>query len=110
MSHTMLRISVYEYEERVAFTLEGRVAGPWVAELSRVWVETVPQLSRKQFILDLRNVTYADTAGIEALKTIYTQSHAKLITGSLWAEYLAKEITENATGEVNQEVGHANHA
>ena len=106
----MLRISVYEYEERIAITLEGRVAGPWVAELSRVWVETAPQLSRKKLILDLRNVTYADTAGIEALKTINAESHAKLITGSLWAEYLAKEITQGTPGSTNEEVEHANHA
>ena len=73
-------------------------------------METAPQLNSKHLILDLRNVTYADTAGIEALRTIHVQSHARLITGSLWAEYLAKEITEGKPGSTNEEVEHANHA
>lgn len=105
----MLRISVYEYEERIGITLEGRVAGPWVAELRRVWVETVPQLSRRKLILDLRNITYADAAGIEALRSIYAQSHATLVTGSLWADYLAGEITGEKPESTTKEVEHANH-
>jgi anti-anti-sigma regulatory factor len=109
MSHLMLRISVYEYETKIGITLEGRVAGPWVAELSRVWVETAPQLNNRELILDIRNVTYADAAGVEALKAIYAQSQARLITGSLWAEYLAKEITDNKPAGANEEVEHANH-
>lgn len=76
----------------MGITLEGRVAGPWVAELSRVWVEAVAQLKSRKLIIDLRNITYADSAGTEALKKIYTQSHAKLLAASPWTEYLAGEI------------------
>jgi hypothetical protein len=93
----------------MGITLEGRVAGPWVAELSRVWVDTLPLLNSRTLILDLRNVTYADSAGTDALKAIYAQSHAKLIAGSPWTEYLVQEITKKPDG-ANEGVEHANHA
>jgi hypothetical protein len=109
MSQVTLRISVYEYENSVGITLEGRVAGPWVDELSRVWLETIPRIGSKSLIIDLRNVTYADAPGTKALRTIYSQSHARLISGSPWTEYLAQQISnENAKGS-NEEVRHASH-
>ena len=75
-------------------TLEGRVAGPWVAELDRVWVETAPQLNNRTLSIDLRNVIYVDASGKEVLRDIYAHTHATLIAGSPWAQYLADEITQ----------------
>lgn len=110
MSQLTLRISVFEYEKTMGIILEGRVAGPWVAELSRVWVETAPQLNSRKFLIDLRNVTYADSAGTDALKQIYKQTHAKLLAGSPWTEYLASEIRKTASLDANEEIENANRA
>ena len=90
----MLRITIHEDEEAIGMTLEGRIAGPWVAELSRAWAETAPRLGEKKLSLDLRNVTYSDAGGTQALKEIYVQTNAELIAGTLWAEYLAEEISK----------------
>ncbi len=76
-------------------TLEGRVAGPWVAELKRVWLETAPQLGNKTLSIDLRNVIYAEALGKQVLREIYAQTHARLIASSPWAQYLAEEITNS---------------
>ena len=76
-------------------TLEGRVAGPWVGELSRVWQETAPQLDDKTLSIDLQNVIYADAPGKKLLRQIYAQTHAKLVASSPWAQYLAEEIKES---------------
>jgi hypothetical protein len=78
----------------VNITLEGRVAGPWVAELNRVWVEIAPQLKNRTLSIDLRNVIYADASGKQVLREIYAQTRAKLIASSPWAQYLAEEITQ----------------
>lgn len=106
-SQITLRISIFEYESTMSITLEGRVAGPWVTELNRVWKETAPQLQSRKLIIDLRNVTYADSAGTDALKEIYSQSHAKLIAASPWTEYLAKEIRKGTSDKGTEEVEHA---
>ena len=71
------------------------MAGPWVAELNKVWVETAPRLGNRTLGIDLRNVIYADAAGKEVLREIYAQTHAKLIASSPWAQYLAEEIMQS---------------
>jgi hypothetical protein len=66
-----------------------------VAELSRVWVETAPRLASRILLLDLRDVTYADMHGMQALREIYSQTHAKLLAGTPWTESLAEQITRS---------------
>jgi anti-anti-sigma factor len=109
-SQLTLRISVYDFEDTMSISLEGRLAGPWVAELSRVWVEAAPQLHSRKLIVDLRNVTYADSAGINALKEIYSQTQAKLLSASPWTEYLVREVSKTAPEKGNEEVANANRA
>lgn len=91
----MLRITIQENDKAVEITLEGRVTGPWVAELGRVWVETAPQLGQRTLSIDLRNVIFADAEGKQVLRDIYAHTHARLIANSPWAQYLAEEITHS---------------
>lgn len=76
--------------------LEGRVAGPWVAELSHVWAEIEPELKSQKLIIDLKDTTYADTSGVEVLREICSSSHAELQANSPWTQYLAEEISRKA--------------
>lgn len=94
--HT-LKITIQNGDKEIGITLEGRVAGPWVAELNRVWTETAPLLGDRTLSIDLRNVIYADALGKQVLREIYAQTHAKLIASSPWAQYLAEEITHSET-------------
>ncbi len=88
----MLRITIHETEDRMGVTLEGRIAGPWVQELERVWVETAPRLGSRKLSIDLRNVTYADAGGKRVLRSIFSQSGAELVANSLGVQDLAGEI------------------
>jgi anti-anti-sigma factor len=89
--HT-LKITIQDGDKTVEITLEGRVAGPWATELSRVWMEAAPKLGPKDVTIDLRNVTYADSTGKRALREIYVQTQARLVSSSPWTQYLADEI------------------
>jgi hypothetical protein len=91
----MLRITVRESERAVEIVLEGRVAGPWVDELNRVWVETAPQLGKRKLSVDLRNVTYADAAGKSALRDIFSNSGAELVANPLGIQDLMNEIVRS---------------
>jgi hypothetical protein len=88
----MLRISTTEDEQAVAIRLEGRVAGPWVYELAGVWKTLAPRLGEKKLQLDLRGVTFADDAGKQVLREIYSESGAEILAKRAWSEYLAEEI------------------
>jgi hypothetical protein len=102
----MLRITINEDEEAIGMTLEGRIAGPWVSELNRAWAETAGRLGGKKLSLDLRDVTYSDASGKQALRSIYEQTNAELIAGSVWAQYLADEITNSKSNRDDEEPGH----
>jgi hypothetical protein len=82
--------------------LEGRVAGPWAAELSRTWTELAPSVGKRKLSIDLRNTTYADGPGILVLREIYSQAVAELVTSTPWTQYLAEEVTR-ATVVKNEE-------
>jgi anti-anti-sigma regulatory factor len=106
----MLKITIQESDKAIEIKLEGRVAGPWAAELSRAWMETAPQLGQRNLLIDLRNVTYSDAIGKQALQEIYTQTQAKLVTSSPWTQYLAEEIMHSQERRVDEEVVHGKHS
>jgi len=84
--------------------LVGRVAGPWVDELDRLWKETAPGLAQRKLSLDLRETTYADASGIRALHEIYSQTGAAILAGTPWTQYLADEITTTSRNQAKAEV------
>ena len=87
-----LRITLGENDGAVTLKLEGRIVGPWAAELHRFWEETSAAMKVKHFFLDLRDTTYADTDGIRTLRAIYAQTGARILAGTLWTQYLAEEV------------------
>ena len=97
-----LRITFQNTTEAIEMTLEGRVAGPWASELDRVWAETASQLSSRRLIIDLHNVTYADAAGKQVLRSIYTQTHAELIANTPWTQFLAEEVTAQKSVSIQE--------
>jgi hypothetical protein len=91
-SQPTLKISIEERSQDVQIKLEGRIAGPWTAELSRVWVEAAPRFAGKSLVLDLRDVTFADEGATKLLREIYQQSHAEIVAGTVWTQSLAERI------------------
>jgi anti-anti-sigma regulatory factor len=87
-----LRITVEQNPKAIVIKLEGRIAGPWTAELDRLWKDTAPAVSQRKLTLDLRQTTYADADGIEVLRAIYFQTGAQILAGTPWTEYLAAEV------------------
>jgi hypothetical protein len=88
-----LRITVQENQAEMVIKLEGRITGPWAAELDRLWSEMGPVVITRKLALDLRDTTFADAGGIRALRTIYSQTHAEVLTSTPWTRYLADEVT-----------------
>lgn len=103
MSRHTLRISIQQSADAVGITLEGRIAGPWAAELSRTWLELVPSLGTRKLSIDLRNATYADADGTQALRQINSETHVAFITSTPWTKYLAEEITRQNATPIHQE-------
>jgi anti-anti-sigma regulatory factor len=88
---------VEENSEIVTLKLEGRLAGPWTTELEHLWQQTAPLVAAREVSLDLRETTYADANGIQALRSIYSQTKAAILAGSPWTQYLAEEVKRRET-------------
>ncbi|MGB7266977.1 MAG: hypothetical protein WBC92_15790, partial [Terracidiphilus sp.] len=78
-------------------------AGPWAAELGRLWEEKAPTVAQKKLSLDLRETTFADAGGMRILKAIYSQTGAALLTGTPWTEYLAEEVMRKNSQQAETE-------
>jgi anti-anti-sigma regulatory factor len=98
MGQRTLRITIQQFEDATVLTLEGRVTGPWAEELGRVWTERAPQLAHGSLLIDLSNVTFADAEGKRVLREIYSETQPRVVAGTPWTQYLAREIA----GENNQ--------
>jgi hypothetical protein len=102
-SQQVLRITFQENSNAVVIKLEGRIAGPWAAELGRLWEEKSPVVAQKQLSLDLRETTFADATGIQVLRVIYSQTRAAILTGTPWTEYLAEEVERKNSQQADTE-------
>ena len=98
-----LRITVHERESSIEVILEGRLAGPWVAELSKAWRETAPRLESKILPLNLRDLTYSNEDGKQVLREIVAQTSAEILTSSPLTKYLAQEIRNPETDPTQTE-------
>jgi|SRR5580658_3041087 anti-anti-sigma regulatory factor len=92
MGQHTLRITIKQTEDATLLMLEGRVAGPWAAELGRIWQERAPRLAQTKLSIDLSSVTYADADGTRVLREIYSQTQPKLVAATPWTQHLAREI------------------
>jgi hypothetical protein len=97
-----LKITIEEAPAVVTIGLEGRVAGPWVDELSRTWCSLAPSLGRRELLIDLRNVIFIDRAGISLLAEIYSKTGAQFRADTPLMKYFAEEAMKNQSEKDGQ--------
>jgi hypothetical protein len=94
----MLRIT-HQADPTIAgslLTLEGQILGPWVDELRRACMQRAAAL-RCPVTLDLRGVTFLDSAGIAFFDEV--DPSVRLINCSLFALEQLKTVLERHDGE-----------
>jgi ABC-type transporter Mla MlaB component len=94
----MLRISIQELPDAVTMKLEGRVSGPWTAELSRAWQSLETSLGSKRLSVDLSGLDFVDVGGEELLREIHQKTRADFIADSPLAKYFAEQAMSGFTG------------
>src|SRR5271157_4091019 len=67
----MLRITTETKRGRLTLSVEGRLAGPWVAALEQCWRELLTASPRQKFSIDLCGVSFIDDAGKVLLKEMH---------------------------------------
>ena len=78
----MLRITPKEQDAKLTLSLEGKLAGPWVAELAKAWSEWQGRVQPRDAVIDLRLVSFVDEAGRELLAQLHAEGCALLGSGT----------------------------
>jgi ABC-type transporter Mla MlaB component len=88
----MLRITqTNDLDSRKTFKLDGKLLGPWVAEVKQVCTEGHGQPERIH--LDLSGLTYADQAGAMLLKDLVRRGITVSSCSGFIAQLLRLEIS-----------------
>jgi anti-anti-sigma regulatory factor len=86
----MLRISIKTNDLSTTVTLEGRVVGAWVDELSASWRRLLESASRP-IRIDLDGVTFVDAAGKAVLRGMHADG-AVLTANTIMMQALVDDV------------------
>ena len=86
----MLKVTTTDQNQTTTLKLEGKLAGPWVQEVTRVWSDTA-QKTRDGYVIDLRSVTFIDRPG-RALLAAMSKHGAQLIATDCLTRNIVDEI------------------
>lgn len=90
----MLKIDIIESPQEIRIILYGTLYDPWTSELNRVWEEKQKDLGSRQIIIDLKETTAIDRAGVRLLTEMY-HAGAKLVTSGVLTSYLVNPSTND---------------
>lgn len=88
----MLRITTHETRSVITLQLEGRLEGPWAAELEACWRRAVGRDGGATLRVDLTCVTFIDSAGAAVLSAMDDRG-AQLIAADCMTKAIVEEIT-----------------
>ena len=95
----MLRITTENKRGKMTLSVEGRVAGQWVAALEQCWRELYATSPRQKFSVNLCAVSFIDDAGKVLLKDMHRLG-VELIAEGCLNQAIINEITRsNKKGE-----------
>lgn len=93
-----MKITIHEEQQTSTLKLEGRLAGPLVRELDRVWRPLAASLGSKRLLVDLCGITHVDLNGRQVLADIHRGTGAEFVANTPMTKYFAEEARGNTNG------------
>src|SRR6267143_64054 len=90
-AESMLRITTEKKRGKIFLSVEGKLAGPWVAALEQCWRDLRAASTHERFHLDPCGVSFIDAAGKVLLKEIHSQC-GKLVAEGCLNQAIVHEI------------------
>src|SRR5438445_10310264 len=97
----MLRITTEKKRGKTFLTVEGRLAGPWVAALEQCWRELHAASPREKFHVNLCGVSFIDAAGKVLLMEIHRQGGQLIAEGCLNQAIVQEIVAREKQGASN---------
>jgi outer membrane protein len=95
---SMLRITTEQKRGKLILSVEGRLAGQWVAALEQCWRDLRASSAQGKFSVNLCGVSYIDAAGKVLLKEIHQQGGHLVAEGCL-NQAIVREIVGQSGSE-----------
>jgi len=92
----MLRITVVDTPTDQRVVLYGKLVGPWIGELQRVWENLRQQLGNRRSVIDLNEVTLIDDSADQLLATMLERG-AELVARGTANRWLIQAIEAGKT-------------
>ena len=90
----MLRITLQNGSRPATLKLEGKLSGPWVDELARVWEKFTANDPGKVITLDLSEVSFIDSAGKKLLSSLVEKGAELRDARFLMTKYIVEQVIE----------------
>jgi hypothetical protein len=87
----MLRITITETPAERRWILQGRLVGPWVAELRTSWKKGHRTQRGQACVVDLNDVSFIDKDGERLLRAI-SKKGAQLIANGMYTKHVLEQV------------------
>jgi hypothetical protein len=93
----MLKISIIEGHTQRRLIVEGRLVGPWAAELRSASEKANTDLVGRKLVIDMKHVTAISQEGENVLFELI-QKGAKFRCSGVFAKHVLKQVARRANG------------
>ena len=99
----MMKISMEDDATVGTLKIEGKVVGPWAAELGERWRDLLASSKRALVQVDIRGVTFVDQQGRGILQDIVRETGAGVLADSPLTQHIANRVEREMALEPSKE-------
>jgi anti-anti-sigma regulatory factor len=88
----MLKISIVDTSAQCRIVLEGKLIGPWAAELKKTWKALAADLGGRAVVVDVGDVTFISREGENALLELMGHA-AKFQCRGVFTRHIVEQLT-----------------
>jgi hypothetical protein len=97
----MLKISLLDGRTQRRLVLEGKVIGPWAAELRTAYQKTRADLNGRELVIDLKHITAINQEGEDVLFELMSEG-VKFCGRGVFTKQILKQVASRARKSLQQ--------
>jgi anti-anti-sigma regulatory factor len=104
MESAMLRITIADETSEQRWTLQGRLSGPWVAQLKSNWEKSHWKNGNSKCIVDVSGVTFVDLDGERVLAAMIKDG-AQFIATGVYTKHVLETLEKRRQRWIRKVIG-----
>ena len=101
----MLKTTIIEEPLELRWTLQGRLSGPWVAQLKSNWQKSHGKNGHRKCIVDLCGVTFVDLDGERVLAAMMKDG-AEFIASGVYTKHVLETLEKRRQRWIRKFIGY----